>query len=462
VLDSDSGSLIVNGKPFEVRGLAYSPVPVGESVLFAPSGDYFTPDYVYLWARDLPAIAAAGFNTLRIYGWNNAAGVDHTLFLDACMQHGLFVILTHFVAPLTGGAVLSAEVQNQTTADFLRSIQAIGDHPALLLWSFGNELNGQWNGFKDAADKVAPSCNWGSQYCENQQVAPGRPCFVAQDCMYERLFGFFNAVLGAAKAHTTRPLTSTFADVDRMIGDSPTMDRIARFDHLLPNMDLYAFQLYRGGTSATTQTCPQQCAFPLKNCVGSMLTGMRLFRCVFLCVHVRTSFGNYFSLYSAVTQKPLLVGEYGVDAYNDPCGWTQFYDVWQPCFNYPDMPNALGGVDESDDFRPCSNPRNAQDPCLVPGVRTQTSWDTALTNEIHSPTNPAKMLGGVLMEWTDEWWKSIEDLDASSAPCDWNDRAECADPTSPKHTLMLNGNCRAKAHVVSELRTHSASFCAPH
>jgi hypothetical protein len=66
--------------------------------------------------------------------------------------------------------------------------------------------------------------------------------------VYGRLLGFFNAALGAAKAHTTRPLTSTFADVDYIVGDTPTMDRIARFDHLLPNMDFYAIQLYRGAT----------------------------------------------------------------------------------------------------------------------------------------------------------------------------------------------------------------------
>jgi hypothetical protein len=257
VLDPATGALTVNGQPFKIRGLAYSPVPVGENVhdVGGAQGDYFTPDYVYIWARDLPAIAAAGFNTVRIYGWSNAAGVDHSLFLNACMQHGLFVVLTHFVESLKTTDVLTQDLQDKATADFLSSIAAVGDHPAVLLWSFGNELNGPWNNFKGAADRLAPSCNYGTQNCENEQVAPGTPCFVAQNCVYGRLFGFFNAALGAAKAHTTRPLTSTFADVDYIVGGTPTMDRIARFDHLLPNMDFYAIQLYRGATSATTHIC---------------------------------------------------------------------------------------------------------------------------------------------------------------------------------------------------------------
>jgi hypothetical protein len=41
---------------------AYSPVPVGESIHFAPFGDYFTADYVYLWSRDLPALRAMGIS----------------------------------------------------------------------------------------------------------------------------------------------------------------------------------------------------------------------------------------------------------------------------------------------------------------------------------------------------------------------------------------------------------------
>jgi len=398
------GTMTVDGAPFKIHGVAYSPVPVGESVHVTPFGDYFTPDYVYLWSRDLPAIAAAGFNTLRVYGWSSEA--DHSLFLDACTQYNLRVILTHYVPELDKNAVLTPAIKQSAIDEFVKSIVAVGDHPALLVWSFGNELNGQWMGYKDAADRAA-GCNWGSQYCENQQVAPGEPCFVAQTCMYTELFGFFNDTLAAAHSYTTRPLTSTFADVDRMITDSPSMDRIARFDSLLPSFDFYAFQLYRG-----------------------------------------RSFNDYFTQYAAVTNKPLLVAEYGVDAFNDPCGWSENYDAWQPCFNYPDMPDALGGVDESPNFKPCTNPRSTDDPCLVPGVRTQTAWDQGLTNEIMSAP---KTMGGVVLGWNDEYWKSIGVQDQCNEPCDWSNRADCANPASAAYTALLaSGNCAQKAHVTCQ------------
>ena len=60
--------LFVEGELFEVRGICYSPVPINESVYFAPYGDYFTPEYSFIWLRDLPLIKAMGVNLVRIYG----------------------------------------------------------------------------------------------------------------------------------------------------------------------------------------------------------------------------------------------------------------------------------------------------------------------------------------------------------------------------------------------------------
>ena len=34
--------IFVNNAPYNIRGVCYSPVPVGEHVMFEPKGDYFT------------------------------------------------------------------------------------------------------------------------------------------------------------------------------------------------------------------------------------------------------------------------------------------------------------------------------------------------------------------------------------------------------------------------------------
>ena len=52
--------LIVNNKPFLVKGICYSPVPINASVYWDPLGDYFTEEYSYIWLRDLPLMKAMG------------------------------------------------------------------------------------------------------------------------------------------------------------------------------------------------------------------------------------------------------------------------------------------------------------------------------------------------------------------------------------------------------------------
>ena len=63
--------LIVNNKPFLVKGICYSPVPINASVYWDPLGDYFTEEYSYIWLRDLPLMKAMGANVVRIYGWDS-------------------------------------------------------------------------------------------------------------------------------------------------------------------------------------------------------------------------------------------------------------------------------------------------------------------------------------------------------------------------------------------------------
>jgi len=421
------GQLSVNGQPYTVKAIAYSPVPVGETVHQLPHGDYFTPDYAYLWARDLPAIKAAGFNTLRLYSWAND-GADHTAFLDACEQHGLKVILTFYVDPLTKASVWDVAAQQKVISAFAKSVGLLGDHSAILLWSFGNELNGPWNGFVtqfDAnpveGDTTTGSCNWQTSFngggpCYNREEGDpqeGTPCYQATECMYRRFFGWLNSAMVAAKAETTRPLTSTFADVD-YLATGAASDRLARFASLLPDMDVVAVQLYRG-----------------------------------------KSFGSYFSQYAAVSDKPLLVGEYGVDAFNDPCGWP---GASSPCFNYYGEPNMKGGSSAAEFTSGCGNGGD----CDKPGEVPQAEWAAALATEIQKAASN-HVIGGVLMEWHDENWKNVDTEDECKEPCaataeelqDAQDKiavelaaqAKCVAPGTLRDSFTATDACTNKAHV---------------
>ncbi|MBN1268647.1 MAG: hypothetical protein JXB04_03590, partial [Kiritimatiellae bacterium] len=68
--------ITVNGSPFQVRGVGYSPVPIcADPQNLPPFGDYYTAEYGGIHERDLPLIREMGANTIRLWRWDNEA--DH-------------------------------------------------------------------------------------------------------------------------------------------------------------------------------------------------------------------------------------------------------------------------------------------------------------------------------------------------------------------------------------------------
>ncbi len=106
-----------------------------------------TADYAFMWARDFPRLVAMGVNTLRVYSWGQTA--DHTAFLDTCAQYGLKVFVTHAIGYAKDTPLDTLPRQQAVIDAFADEVRRYGDHPAILMWSFGNELNGYWLGFLD-------------------------------------------------------------------------------------------------------------------------------------------------------------------------------------------------------------------------------------------------------------------------------------------------------------------------
>ena len=143
--------LYVDGEPFIVKGICYSPIPVNESVYFAPYGDYFSADYSFLWLRDLPLIKAMGANVVRTYGWQPST--DHTAFLDAVAANDLYLMATFYMGDESESPVTTPAARQKLIDVFQTEVGKYASHPSLLFWSFGNELNGVWNGFLQAFSK---------------------------------------------------------------------------------------------------------------------------------------------------------------------------------------------------------------------------------------------------------------------------------------------------------------------
>ena len=371
--------LIVNNEPFMAKGICYSPVPINESVYFAPYGDYFTLDYSFIWLRDLPKMKAMGANVVRTYGWqtNN----DHSAFLDAAHANDLYVMATFFMGEETETPVNTKKDRDKVLANFRAEVAKYAGHPALLFWSFGNELNGVWNGYLQSLNKDPgqPTCGWNEKYDDlggcwiHKGVAPlpGDPCYESSYCVYKRLFGLIGDAAAQAKEVADVLVVSAFADVDGLY------DKVARAGHHAEALDAWTAQVYRG-----------------------------------------SSFGDFFASMGNSTDKPVLLTEYGVDAYHDVCGTNNL----TLCTNSLDEP--MGSFEDEE---------------------AQAEFARNLTREIveagsaeprcvsaHRGDQDCICIGGFLMSWADEYWKGAK----TPAACD----PTKGDPHfSPKH-------CTEKAH----------------
>jgi len=269
--------VLVHGQPFRMQGVCYQPTPVGQSATLPPFGDYFTADHKALYNRDLPLMRAMGANTVRVYNWD--ANANHDDFLNSAWNNGvqpLQVLINAYIEPTTDWA--NPNVVNQLKSRWRTLASKVADHPAVIGFLIGNELNARsasqltfWTAINDLAGTV-------------RAVAPNQL------------------------------VTSPLAD-DSLITIIRTNDtRMTQFN-------CWAAQLYRG-----------------------------------------RSFGSLFSQYETVSAKPLLVTEFGMDAY---------------------------------DRRTRAEYAN--------GATLTADYLRSLWLEIARRTN--SVCGGLIFEWSDEWWK---------------------------------------------------------
>jgi hypothetical protein len=395
-------TLYVNYSPYKIKGIAYSPVPIGGAPRSAPYGDYFTPEYEHIWHRDFAMMKKMNANTIRIYGWNLA--VDHTHFLNVALSYNIRILYTFYIGTTQTYPVATATQRQALTTAFVNEVRRYGDHPAILMYLFGNEVNGHWLGFTNTFNEIN-NCNWTFAQCYDNAAASNTACMRAANCMYTALFNWIEDNIAAAKNYTTRPVGATFADVDRLLSGTPTVDKLALFHHLVPSLDFWGMQLYRG---------------------ASMSSYLSQFR---------SALGN--------DVKPLVLTEFGADAYNDPCGWPE-NDGMIPCSNR--MNDGWGGVraNASGYFRGCNN-TNAR--CSLPGEMIQKeevlAYMTPLLND-----NSRVSLGGIVLSWVDEYWKNGEAVDTCAQPCAHEDLSTCLsnlDDFRPPNTAPHS--CTWKAHV---------------
>jgi hypothetical protein len=202
--------LLVNGQPFTIKGVGYSPVPIGVDPEIAPPyGDYYTSNYSPIYARDLPLLRAMGANTIRMWGWNNSA--DHTDFLDAAYHNGqdpIYVIVTFWMGLSLYPDISSLPAREQIKANFRSMVAAHKNHPAVLMWAIGNELNASWT-YGDRLVDLFSLIDEMAQQAHDEEGA------------------------------TPHPVTTVLADID-------LLNILTTYDPAMGNLDVWSANVYRG------------------------------------------------------------------------------------------------------------------------------------------------------------------------------------------------------------------------
>jgi hypothetical protein len=199
--------ILVNNEPFTIRGVGYSPTPIGiDPETTPPYGDYYTVDYSAIYDRDLPLLRQMGTNTIRLWGWNNNA--NHTDFMNKAYSNGIYVIVTYWMNSTSD--ITSASGRASIESDFRHMVEVNKNYPAVLMWVIGNELDAPW------------------MYGSHQ----------------DDLFSLINEM--AQQAHleegaNAHPVTSPMSDTN-------LINTISKYDSLLSNLDVWSIQVYRGNS----------------------------------------------------------------------------------------------------------------------------------------------------------------------------------------------------------------------
>jgi RHS repeat-associated protein len=301
-----NGSLLVNEEPFIIKGVTYSPVPIGvDPETTPPYGDYFTSRYRAIYERDLSLLRQMGANTIRLLRWDNTA--DHTDFLTKAYNHGsqpIYVIITFPIDPTVYPDIDTPSAREKIKSDFRAMVAAYKNYPAVLMWSIGNGLNAPTM-YGDRLDQVMSLINE-----------------LAREAH-------------AAEGDNYHPVTTPLADID-------IIDTIATYEPVMTDLDVWGVNSSGGD-----------------------------------------SFGALFKDFQDVSGKPLIIMEFGIDAYNDAAG------------------------DEYENI----------------GIPYQATYAASLWKEI--VVNGDICIGGVIKAYSDEWWLGKYG----------NTLPECPDPDPAFHSV---------------------------
>jgi hypothetical protein len=339
--------LFVNGNRMVIKGMNYSPVPIGavprpgplsEWTGSPPYGDYFVPEYSNVWTPDLASMRAAGVNAIKLYAGNPGlnAGNPGTAgnwkaFLDACYNNGTNPIYVVMFSYVNGHVIEKGGQQfDQYLTDYTNMVSSTVKHPAILGYCVGNEIFG--------GDVTSNSQFW---------------------INYGKLL---NAAKAAGQSQGVTPFLMTATNDNWAPKDAWLAIKLGEASGQLNSLDAWGINIYRG---------------PL-----------------FVGADNLSAFLQYKQLMTDLNKtKPMILGEWGT-----PHSTRQAPGVYGNSGNRG-RPINLDDIPEDQ-----MGPNQPYFAATTTSEFLTRQWQTIKAN-IDAGTNQV-CVGGFIFEWCDEYWKA--------------------------------------------------------
>lgn len=130
--------LIVEDKPFIIKGVCYNPVPIGAGYDYDLSKDKNEP-----WKIDGRLMQKVGVNAIRLYNPGTDVEGAKKIIDYFYRQHGIRTILGHWLGFWEGSSVSygDREFRARIKKEVIQMVKNFKDEPGLLMWVLGNENN---------------------------------------------------------------------------------------------------------------------------------------------------------------------------------------------------------------------------------------------------------------------------------------------------------------------------------
>ena len=138
IVKQDGYKLLVDGKPFVIKGVCYSPVPVGKDYEYNFWGDKNGP-----WIVDGKLMKDMGVNTVRFYRAGKNPEEVNKVISNLYKKYGIRSLMGNYMGfwnwPPPNYA--DAEFRQKIKAEVLEMVKHYKDNPGVLMWILGNENN---------------------------------------------------------------------------------------------------------------------------------------------------------------------------------------------------------------------------------------------------------------------------------------------------------------------------------